>query len=210
MKIFFKIILIAICVSCSENSKVYLEDNQYCPQEIAEKKYCDLYNKAMWYFYASNSHNKFEYRINWGKLITLEDVLSIELELYKWKEFNDTIEFTFVPAKKYELTFFYQRVKFGSFGFNKKNRKLIYKVASQVHGKSFIERERNGYIFYTGDRFALLVDSICKNSPSGYSMRDLGIYPINEDDSILISKIKSGRNDINPWLINYAMNFRTR
>jgi len=170
-----------------------------------------MYNEAKWCFYASNSHNKFQYTdTKTRKAVVLDDILSIDIKLFDnkdlhWKEFNDTIEFPLVPENKYDLYFFTQTGRFFIFGFSKQTRKLIYR---KVDGVSYDLKKVNGFIFNKDEETYRIVDSLFKSDSnnSNKTMRDFGIYPIDEQNEILINKIKSGRKDINPWLVNYVKN----
>ena len=63
----------------------------------------------------------------------------------------------------------------------------------------------NGYVFNKNDKVYNYIDSVYKNNPNHTAdMRYYGLYPINEQDSILIVKLNSQRKRINPWLNNYA------
>lgn len=200
MKTFFLTTIILFFFACNTNSKKI----ENCPSEIAEKKYCDLYSDALWCFYASNSHGKFVYRdTSTKKNVVLKDILSADLSLYKWTEKSDTIEFVILTDKKYDLDNIEQKIRFNTFGFNKKTRKLIYRnVGGITENNSKITK---GYVFYTGDNTYKVLDSAYKNNPNySVDMRTFGLYPLNEQDSILIAVINSGRKDINVWLLDYA------
>lgn len=195
--LFYTIILVFIC-SCN---KIYNCEKD-CPEEIIEKRYCELFDEAKWCFYASNSFDSFEYKDTLtGKLIDLKDVLSIDLQ-YRLKEYNDTVEFNIWPTRKYNCFIFKQSNSFCLFGFDKKTKKLIYREKGNTSG---ISKKTNGNIFYFGDKIYLMVDSAFKNSKfHAPDMREYGLYPIDEQNQILIDKIKSGRKDINQWLLDYA------
>ena len=199
MKVFLIVLFIFFIFSCSEKKEV--ESN--CPSEIEQKGYCDLFNEAKWCFYSSNSHGKFEYiDTSTHKRVSLTDVLPVDLQVTKYREFNDTIEFTFFPTNEHDLYSINQTQIFINFGFNKVTRNLIYRDRGVYLNTSY---KMNGYIFNSNDDTFKFIDSIYKNNRTlANDMRVYGLYPINEQDSILIAKLKSNRKDINPCLINYA------
>ena len=84
------------------------------------------------------------------------------------------------------------RIKLAHLFFSKKSNKMIER---KTNGFSF-PKIMNGNLFRKGDKSFKFIDSLLL--ANNVKMRNLGLYPIDEKDSILISKIKSGCKDIIP------------
>lgn len=197
MKYLITIALLISLYSCTDKHN----KSALCSNEI-EQKYCDLFCKAKWTFYASNSVDSISYLDSKNNKISKVDALFMNLQLSKLIEKGDTVEFQIFPSSEYGVHSFKQKNYYYIFGVNKKTKQLLYRLKGNTKGYA---EKVNGNVFFKNDKVYKYIDSLYKNSDSPINdMRMYGTYPLDELDSILISKIKAGRFDINPWVTIYA------